>query len=42
MTVSSLRFTVPHVFTAPTVMANGELPGDVMPPRMVWPSGVIP
>src|SRR5262252_3062604 len=40
--VSSLRFTVPAVLTAPTVIANGELPGDVTPPRMTRPSGDTP
>ena len=41
-TVSSDRPTVPHVFSAPTVMANGELPGDVMPPSTVRPSADRP
>src|SRR5947209_9060368 len=29
--------TVPFVSIAPTVIANGELPGDVTPPRIVAP-----
>ena len=29
---SSERFSVPAVCAAPTVMADGALPGDVMPP----------
>ena len=33
MTVSSDGPAVPQVLSAPTVSANGELPGDVMPPR---------
>ena len=36
-TVSSDRLVVPHVFSAPTVIANGELPGEVMPPRIGTP-----
>ena len=31
-TVSSSRVLVPWVRVAPTVMADGALPGDVMPP----------
>ena len=39
--VSSDRPTVPHVLIAPTVMAYGELPGDVMPPRIGAPVFVL-
>ena len=41
-TVSSDRSTVPHVLSAPTVIAYGELPGDVMPPMAGRPLGVFP
>src|SRR5438093_5820339 len=41
-TLSSVRFTVPHVLSAPTVSASGELPGDVMPPRIMCPSADLP
>jgi hypothetical protein len=41
-TVSSDRLTVPHVLSDPTVNAYGELPGDVMPPRMGAPFSVTP
>src|SRR3990170_2716423 len=37
---SSQRSTVPFVSTAPTVMAAGELPGEVMPPSTGTPAGV--
>ena len=30
-TVSSIRVAVPFVSSAPTVMADGALPGDAMP-----------
>ena len=36
------RFTVPHVFKEPTVMAHGELPGDMMPPRTGDPLSATP
>src|SRR5918912_1109141 len=42
VTASSDRVTVPNVFNAPTVIADGELPGDVMPPRTGVPSAVLP
>ena len=41
-TVSSDRSTVPCVFSAPTVIAYGELPGDSMPATTVVPSGELP
>ena len=41
-TVSSDRSTVPHVFSAPTVIAYGEFAGDEIPPRMTRPSGAVP
>src|SRR5207302_1648503 len=34
-TVSSDRPGVPHVFSAPTVIAYGELPGDAMLPSTI-------
>src|SRR5687768_12751837 len=37
-TVSSSRLTVFHVFSAPTVIAAGELPGDVTPATISTPS----
>src|SRR6266852_314709 len=40
--VSSDRTTVPCVFNAPTVMASGEFPGDVIPPHTGRPSGARP
>ena len=40
--MSSERFTVPLVFIAPTVIAYGEFPGDVMPPRIGAPSAALP
>src|SRR5262245_12412006 len=42
VTLSSLRPIVPHVFSAPTVSAPAELPGDVMLPRIVRPSADFP
>ena len=41
-TVSSLRLAVPQVLSAPTVIASGEFPGDVMPPRIGVPSSATP
>ena len=41
-TTSSDRCGVPFVFSAPTVIAKGELPGDSMPPITGVPSGVFP
>src|SRR5471032_2090293 len=41
-TVSSSRLTVPCVLSEPTVIASGELPGDVMPPRIIVPSAATP
>ena len=38
---SSLRPAVPQVFSAPTVSATGELPGDVMPPSTGAPVGAL-
>ena len=40
--LSSDVSTVPFVSIAPTVIANGELPGDVTPPRIVAPVDVCP
>src|SRR5262245_47999159 len=42
VTLSSSREAVPKVLVAPTVIANGELPGDAMPPRTGVPSGILP
>ena len=39
---SSLRAAVPIVSTAPTVIADGALPGEVMPSRTRVPSGSVP
>ena len=41
-TRSSDRVRVPAVSMAPTVMANGELPGEVMPPSTGAPVEVCP
>ena len=40
--MSSDRSAVPRVFSAPTVSANGELPGDTIPPTTGFPSSVLP
>jgi hypothetical protein len=40
--VSSPRAIVPQVFSAPTVSAIGELPGEVIPPSTRLPSGLRP
>jgi hypothetical protein len=39
---SSLRNDVPFVFTAPAVMAYGQLPGDVMAPSTSTPFASLP
>jgi hypothetical protein len=39
---SSERSMVPLASSAPTVIANGELLGDVMPPRIGVPVFVCP
>ena len=38
--MSSERLAVAQVLSEPTVMANGEFPGDVMPPRIGEPSAL--
>src|SRR5215510_554626 len=40
--VSSERLAVPHVLMAPTVIAYGELPGEVMPPSIGAPLSAMP
>ena len=35
--MSSDRMSVPRVKVAPTVIADGEMPGEVMPPYTLLP-----
>src|SRR5712691_2811863 len=42
VTWSSSRAALPSVLVAPTVIANGELPGEAMPQSTGVPSGSFP
>ena len=41
-TLSSLRAVVPLKLTAPTVMTDGSLPGELMRPYVSVPSSPVP